>query len=450
MVKLHPHNDALPDCHTKLAFISGPVYDGQETLLRAWSTLCHRGHTDKKSMTESAAHLTTPPMAPLLEASAYRNKRTSEDLYKRALIGPVFYLLGCVLILAIAGYHHRWPLYSALPIAAFLLLWVLRYRHRPPAPGASAEAYTLWKREQWFLLHLGSVVWGVIPAIVGWMQMRPDSTVMVAAIATVAFGTAASQAFALHPAQARITILVLMLPAAAVFALPQLDLASTGITLFIYTFYLMANLKRSASEYAQQVDTEIDLISSRAEVARVSLTDTLTGLPNRLSYERAWEQAWNLAVRNQETLSLLMLDLDHFKQINDTYGHQGGDACLRHFAELLRRFMRRDSDIIARIGGEEFVVILPATTAGDARAMAEQLRVALTESPCSFEGAAIAMTVSIGLGCVEPGTDADPAATFRRVDLACYEAKGAGRNCVMAARPISPARNLSPGLATSS
>ncbi|WP_394777573.1 hypothetical protein, partial [Undibacterium sp.] len=209
-------------------------------------------------MTEPAAPLhnastTLPSLASSLEAGIYRNKRTSEDLYKRALIGPVFYLLGCVLILAIAGYHHRWPLYSALPIVAFLVLWVLRYRHRPPAPGSSAEAYTLWTREQWFLQHLGSAVWGVIPAIVGWMQLRPDSTVMVAVIATVAFGTAASQAFALHPAQARITILMLMLPSAAVFALPRLDLASTGLTLFIYTFYLMANLKRSASEYAQQV-----------------------------------------------------------------------------------------------------------------------------------------------------------------------------------------------------
>ncbi|WP_394779026.1 GGDEF domain-containing protein, partial [Undibacterium sp.] len=92
------------------------------------------------------------------------------------------------------------------------------------------------------------------------------------------------------------------------------------------------------------------------------------------------------------------------------------------------------------------------TTAGDARAMAEQLRMALMDTPCSFEGQDIAMTVSIGLGCVEHATDADPAATFRRVDLACYEAKGAGRNCVMAAtaaaQPTSPARNLSPDLAT--
>ena len=398
-------------------------------------------------MTESSADLNQPfPMAQAQEADHYRNKRTCGDLYQRALIGPVFYLIGCLLILAITGYQHRWPLLSALPIAAFLLLWLLRYRHRPPLPDAAAGKYAQWKREQWLLQHLGSVVWGVISALVGWQQGRPDSAVMVAAISTVAFGTAASQAFAMHPAQARITILMLMLPSAIVFALPALDLASTGLTLFIYTFYLMANLKRSANEYAQQVETEIDLISSRAEVARVSLTDALTGLPNRLSYERAWEQAWHLAVRNRETLGLLMLDLDHFKQINDKYGHLGGDACLRHFADLLRHYVRRDSDIIARIGGEEFVVILPASTESDAIAMAEQLRTALVATPCNFAGATIPMTVSIGVGTVALDADADPADTFSRVDLACYDAKGAGRNCVMAA--TSPAQNSRLGRAT--
>ncbi len=401
-------------------------------------------------MTESLNHPAPPTPVSTPEADNYRNKRTCEDLYQRALIGPVFYLIGCVLILAIAGYHRQWPLYSALPLAAFVLLWILRYRHRPPPPNSSAEAYATWKRQQWRLQHVGSIVWGIIPALVGWQQGHPDSAVMVAVISTVAFGTAASQAFAVHPSQARVTILILMLPTAIVYALPALDLGSTAITLFIYTFYLMANLKRSAKEYAQQVETEINLISSRAEVARMSLTDALTNLPNRLSYERAWTQAWNLAVRKQESLGLLMLDLDHFKQINDQYGHLGGDACLRHFADLLQQYVRRDSDIIARIGGEEFVVILPATTEDDASAMAEQLRTALVAQPCQFEGAAIAMTVSIGVGTLDLHADADPAATFSRVDAACYDAKGAGRNCVMAAKPILPVRNSAANHATSS
>ncbi|GGC64372.1 GGDEF domain-containing protein [Undibacterium terreum] len=398
-------------------------------------------------MTESSA-INRLAIAPTLEADNYRAKRTCEDLYKRALIGPIFYLLGCALILAIAGYQRQWPLLSALPIVAFLLLWVLRYRHRAPVPGSPTEKYAHWKRRQWLLLHLGSMVWGAVPAIVGWLEGSPDSAVMVAVISTVAFGTAASQAFAMHPPQARITMLALMMPTAIVYVSPRLDLASTGITLFIYTFYLMANLKRSANEYAQQVETEIDLISSRAEVARVSLTDALTNLPNRLSYERAWAHTWHLAVRQRETLGLLVLDLDHFKQINDKYGHLGGDACLRHFADLLSLHVRRDSDIIARIGGEEFVVILPATTEDDASAMAEQLRTALMETPCRYEDAEISMTVSVGVGIVNLDADADPAATFSRVDLACYDAKGAGRNCVMAAKPILPARNLRQGHAT--
>ncbi|MES2073943.1 MAG: GGDEF domain-containing protein [Pseudomonadota bacterium] len=386
-------------------------------------------------MSKSSANQQAPaPIEQALEAEHYKNRRACEDLYKRALIGPVFYLIACALILAITGYHRQWPLLAGLPVAVFLLLWWLRYRHRPPAKDAAAEQYTEWMRGQWRLIHVGSVVWGVIPALVGWQQGSPDSAVMVAAISTVAFGTAASQAFAMHPGQARISILIMTLPAVAVFALPALDLGSTGLTLFIYSFYLIANLRRSAKEYAQQVGTEIDLISSRAEIARLSLTDTLTGLPNRRSYERAWQQAWHLAARKHEALGLLMLDLDHFKQVNDKYGHLGGDACLRHFAELLRQHVRRDSDIIARIGGEEFVVILPATPADDAHTMAEQLRAALVATPCRFGEMTIAMTVSIGTGTVNWEADIDPSATFSRIDHACYQAKSVGRNCVMAAQ----------------
>ncbi|MET3118065.1 diguanylate cyclase (GGDEF)-like protein [Undibacterium sp. GrIS 1.8] len=364
------------------------------------------------------------------ELESYKNDRICNDLYRRALIGPVFYLIACFLLMGITGYHLRWPWLSALLICTFLILWVMRYKHLPPVAGTDKEKYKQWISQHWLLIQIGSVVWGLVPAVIGYLRVRPDSAIMVATIATVAFSTAASQAFAMHPRQARWSLLALILPAALVFFLPSLELSSTGLTLSFYVLYLIANLRRSANEYAQQIATEVDLIRSRAEIDRLSLTDMLTGLSNRRSYDQAWQQAWHLAVRQKETLALLMLDLDHFKHVNDRYGHLGGDACLQHFSGLLQQHIRRGSDIIARIGGEEFVIILPATNAEDAYVMAEQLRTIVLNTPCQFENIQIEMTVSIGVGTVNWDQDINPSATFSRIDSACYDAKNAGRNKV--------------------
>lgn len=368
------------------------------------------------------------PVAP----DDYRLRRGCQDLYQRALIGPPFYLVAWLIIAATAGYFRRELLGSLVPVAVFIAFWLLRRRHRPPTADAGLDAYRRWQGRQWWLIHAGSVAWGVVPALTASLQGQPDSAVLVAAIATVAFTTAASQAFAMAPGPARISILLLILPGILACAVNP-ALHSVALTLFIYIFYLMANLRRLAAEYRSQAETEADLINKRAELAQLSLTDTLTGLPNRRDYERVWHQAWHHAARRQEPLSMLVLDLDHFKRINDRLGHLAGDACLRHFADLLREHFRRDSDFLARIGGEEFVVLLPGTVGADAMAKAEAFRAALAASPCPVGDERVAMTVSIGAGTVLHGGDADPAASFQRIDDACYAAKRAGRDRVVSA-----------------
>lgn len=357
----------------------------------------------------------------------YTLRRSSHDLYARGLVGPVFYLMAYLLLLAVSDYVQRWSWLVMAPTAVFGLLWWLRYRHKAPAADATPEAFQKWNRGHWLLIHLGSVAWSAVPSVVGWLEHKPNSAILIAALSTMAFCTAVSQSFAMHPAQARLSILILMGPAVAVFVLPGLELRSIGITLFFYSLYLLANLRRSATEYAHQLDTEVELIRSREEVALLSLTDPLTGLPNRRHYELAWEQTASAAQRQQASLALLVLDLDHFKRVNDRHGHLGGDAGLRHFAQVLRQHFRREHDFIARIGGEEFIVILPGTSAEGAAAMAEQLRSTLAASPCRFGAEEIPQTVSVGVATAE----ADPAATFQRADAACYAAKQSGRDRVV-------------------
>jgi diguanylate cyclase (GGDEF)-like protein len=129
--------------------------------------------------------------------------------------------------------------------------------------------------------------------------------------------------------------------------------------------------------------------------------DALTGLANRRAYENVYPKAWQQVARARGDLAPLVCDLDHFKALNDGHGHLAGDACLQHFARLVEQCFRRESDLLARIGGEELVVVLPGSTAGDGERMAETLRARLEERPCEWQGKTVPMTVSIGVGCAD-------------------------------------------------
>jgi diguanylate cyclase (GGDEF)-like protein len=313
----------------------------------------------------------------------------------------------------------------------FAGLYLSRYRHKVPPDDASDGEFTRWTRHHWRIVHLGSVLWGGIPAMVGALEQVATNVILVAVLAAVAFATAGSHTFATHPLNARVTLLIQFVPLIVTF-LAHAGLRTAGVTLAFYLAYLMVNVRRTSAEYEHMVQTEADLLRSRAEVAQLSLTDQLTGLPNRRSYEVVWPQASSAAVRQQQPLAVLVLDLDHFKTINDRHGHLGGDACLKHFAFVLRQQLSRESDFIARYGGEEFIAVLPGLTTAEAFEVAERVRVQLEATPCHFEGSEIRLTVSVGVAAIEAPGALDAGQTFKRADEAVYAAKKQGRNRVVA------------------
>jgi len=370
-----------------------------------------------------------------VDVGDYRIHRTAHEFYQRSRWGSFFNAISFFLIGLTARYEHISLWLLVLPVFVFIILGLWRYGHRPPAKADSQKDYWRWIWHQWLLIHIGLLLWGTIVAAVCWRQAGPDIVTMLAVICTIAHATAVSHAYAMHPAHARFGITTVVGPVAMALFLSGPGLLSIGAVLLIYFVYLIGTVARSAEAFNQQISMEIVLINQRSEIARLSLTDTLTGLTSRRGYEMVWGQLWQNAVRKGAPLALLIFDLDHFKRINDTFGHLVGDACLRHFARLLVQMFSRKSDYVARIGGEEFVVILPDTSVVTAQARAEALRKMLATTPCQHEKEEIAMTVSIGVGVVDANinVDADPDATFVRVDHACYEAKHAGRNCIVAA-----------------
>jgi diguanylate cyclase (GGDEF)-like protein len=159
--------------------------------------------------------------------------------------------------------------------------------------------------------------------------------------------------------------------------------------------------------------------------------DTLTGIYNRRYLEEVVRKEVDRAQRYARPLSIAMVDADHFKRINDTHGHQVGDEVLRAVSERCQKGLR-SNDVLARYGGEEFVMVFPETSLGNARTVAERVRVAVGEVPITVGDRALAVTVSIGLAAL--GQEQDFSALLERADHALYAAKQSGRNRVQTAQ----------------
>lgn len=192
-------------------------------------------------------------------------------------------------------------------------------------------------------------------------------------------------------------------------------------------------------DVTDRIETERRLAEAAAKMAELAATDQLTGLANRRRFNEELEREWRRAARDENPLSLLLLDVDHFKRYNDTYGHPSGDKVLKAVAETIEGVLHRPSDLAARWGGEEFVVLLPGAPLAGAIAVAERVRAAVEalQIPHSGSGAGC-LTISLGIATAFPGRNLSIEPLVAEADANLYEAKNSGRNRV-GAPPIEPA-----------
>lgn len=172
------------------------------------------------------------------------------------------------------------------------------------------------------------------------------------------------------------------------------------------------------------------------QLKEVAMLDSLTGIPNRRHFDDTLAVEWKRCLRADAPISLVLSDVDFFKQFNDIYGHQAGDACLKAVASSLSESLFRVEDTVARYGGEEFVAILPGTDATGAYAVAERMRQAARDLHIPHErGIGGRVSCSFGIASIHPALEDSPATLVRTADAGLYAAKQAGRNCVAATRP---------------
>lgn len=182
-----------------------------------------------------------------------------------------------------------------------------------------------------------------------------------------------------------------------------------------------------------RIKSQVELKQLRDTLERLALVDGLTGVWNRRRFDEYLAQEWRRGQRESSNIALVMIDIDHFKAFNDTYGHQEGDRCLKAVAQALASVIKRPADLLARYGGEEFACVLPTTTLDGAASLAEAMRqaVAARAVPHAKSSAGPIVSASLGVAALMPSGEHVPADLIRMADECLYAAKEGGRNRVI-------------------
>src|SRR5690606_6642200 len=198
-----------------------------------------------------------------------------------------------------------------------------------------------------------------------------------------------------------------------------------------------AQAQQQLLEHQIQANADLDRIvrqrteeleKANAKLKQISATDGLTGLMNRRAFEELFEIEYKRAYREKSPLAIIMVDLDHFKKINDQYGHPFGDQCLIQAAGLIRSNIRRPPDAAARYGGEEFILLLPNTDLEGALCVARNILESFNSTEVQSDGIRLTMTASFGVACQIPDSHTSREALLKEADNYLYQAKEKGRN----------------------
>jgi diguanylate cyclase (GGDEF)-like protein len=372
------------------------------------------------------------PLGIRIPMNAVQSRRLAQevaDTWRRAAAGGLFYVVAWGVVGGYGGAFTRAPVISWSLLVGLFALAIVRLLLRPPKE-AETDSRQRWLVLCWVIVMASAAAWG---AVFYWSMSDPafEPTWTAALLATLGLATAFAHTFAFRLGWAALGITLLYAPGLVALWAESVNPATPLVTT-VYLVYVYVALLRSHADYQHRLDIDQDLRDQRDLFARQSRIDPLTDLANRRHFAEALSSATRLARSNGTPLSLILLDIDHFKTINDTHGHPAGDGCLAGVAARLQVAFPNAGELAARIGGEEFGVILEGQASAGARDRAEGFRTSLAAKPLLVDGLALPVTISIGWANFDPAHHHDVDGLFRAGDRALYRAKREGRNRVCA------------------
>lgn len=357
--------------------------------------------------------------------------QANKDVAKRSFTGSFIYLVIWLIIFIPS------ELYIAAPKECFWISVVLvlcavartvMIKNFDTIYSANPNA---WKILFFPLIILTSAAWGFLCLISMFNPAFADVSFAIV-ISTAGLTGGGGVSLAPNKKLGNLLVSVLLVPTgiALSFFSADKDLI-VGLIFFIYWFGMFSVISAQHNEYWEGLRNSFLLKENTAKLEELNTLDGLTGLKNRAYFDQSIRIELKKASRVQYAISLLIIDIDHFKSLNDRYGHLCGDECLKVFATLLSDIPQRETDVVARFGGEEFVIILPGITAEQSLLFAEKIRRATEEIKLAHPKGEVRFTASIGIANIVPNEETTVNMVIDVADKALYSAKKNGRNQVI-------------------
>ncbi len=352
------------------------------------------------------------------------------DIAKRAEGGVYIYLILWLVIAMANGLYESHRLLLVFNTALFATIALLRVLHGRIVHRYRADYLAQLLNAFVLLVLINALHWGCLTAYVlstsGLDELRVPML-----LTTTGLVAAGSVVLSIHPAIRALFPSFMIAPVVLVL-LSDFTIQNALIAglCSIFSIYLIVATRTVHNDYWSSVKRGILLEERAREFEELSITDSLTQLRNRMFFDVHFDKEWKRAARHRKSLAILLIDLDHFKVINDTHGHSFGDLCLKETALKLKQVVIRTGDILARYGGEEFIVMLADTTLEGAVELAERLRQAVESIDLANDGQPVSLTCSIGVASLIPASPDKAYRLINRADKALYISKSQGRNRV--------------------
>jgi diguanylate cyclase (GGDEF)-like protein len=364
------------------------------------------------------------------------SKQLYQDLASRSFLGVIFYVTAwAALILPQYSYFFSSPrIHTTLVLSTIIasaalirLLAIFIYR---------AHCSKNNNNEGKLLLigaTISSSAWGFSSA---YLVLSPAFQDIITQLMLCTTGICAGGLASLAPSKRFLAFFLAPMLVPPTIALVLLDhpFSNSQAALSALLFFAMfgiSNIQRK--EYFNALNSQYQLEEKSALLAELSTLDPLTGLKNKRYFEEKLNDEFHRAIRDSKPISLILIDLDHFKQVNDIYGHLIGDECLKEMSRTLTTKFNRSMDTLARVGGEEFAVLLPTLPHDKAMLLADKLRRQIENISIRYADETISITASLGVATLYPTEENNAHELFHRADVALYEAKRQGRNRVACA-----------------